>query len=242
MRYLVISDIHGNLEALEAVLADAPAHDAVICLGDLVGYGPSPNDVVDTLREVDRSVVLAGDHDWAAIGRVGHATFNTYASFALDWTAGSLGTDEKEFLGSLPVRAELQELTLVHGSPRDPVWEYLDDAAHVSPCFDAFDTQLCLVGHTHVPLVITQQEEGPALRRPAPGETVLLRGEQRLILNPGSVGQPRDDDPRAAYGLYDATRGTFEFRRVPYDVDSTQRKMQAAGLPWPLAIRLAVGL
>ncbi|MEA3459769.1 MAG: metallophosphoesterase family protein, partial [Chloroflexota bacterium] len=185
MRYLVISDIHSNLAAFEAVLADAGEYDKVWCLGDLVGYGPRPNECIERLRQLDH-VCVAGNHDWAAIGKLDLEDFNADARRACLWTRKTLSPENWKFLESLPERLEFPDLdfTLVHGSPRHPIWEYILSPFTAEANFAHFDTRFCLVGHTHVPTVFRQRPWDPGeLSNP------LHLGEERLIINPGSVGQ-----------------------------------------------------
>jgi predicted phosphodiesterase len=209
MRCAIISDIHGNLDALEAVLADAGPVDAIWCLGDLVGYGPEPNACVEALRQAG-ALCVAGNHDWAAIGKMDTADFNPEASEAALWTGAQLTPQHRDYLQNLPTQLSAGpsgEFTLVHGSPRDPVWEYLTHLSAARLNFPFFQTPYCLVGHTHVPLVFQQPwpddraEEYETLV-PEPGQPLTL-GPRRLIVNPGSVGQPRDGNPDASYMLYE---------------------------------------
>jgi diadenosine tetraphosphatase ApaH/serine/threonine PP2A family protein phosphatase len=246
MRYLVLSDIHANLEAFEAVIADAGEVDATLCLGDLVGYGPDPNECVDRVRELPELTCLSGNHDWAALGKLDLASFNLEARKAAEWTQRHLRDDVLSFLKELPPKLQTEEFALAHGSPRDPIWEYLVGEQQAAPNFEEFTGLFCLVGHTHVPRTFLQVGKGNAtgarVQIPEPEEEINLADGRRRIVNPGGVGQPRNGDPRAAYGIWDSDSGTFTFRRVPYDVRTTQRKIQAAGLPAVLATRLRFGL
>lgn len=245
MRYLVISDIHANLTAFEAVLADAGrlGHDYefVWCLGDVVGYGPDPNECVDLLRGMPH-LCLAGNHDWAALGRLDARTFNADARRAVTWTRDELTDENLAFLEALPTTFVLGDFTLAHGSPREPVWEYILDPMIAGLNFSHFQTPYCLVGHTHTPVVFEQANgRGPAAAvAPQYGERFALNAKRRII-NPGSVGQPRDSDPRAAYGILDAGAMTFEHRRVPYDIGAVQERMRRAVLPDRLIRRLEHG-
>jgi diadenosine tetraphosphatase ApaH/serine/threonine PP2A family protein phosphatase len=246
MRYLVISDIHGNLEALEAVLADAAEYDAVLCLGDLIGYGPNPNEVVDRVRELPNLTSLVGNHDLAALGRLDLDAFNSYARFAAEWTDRQLRGDVRAWLESLKPKGEIPDVFLAHASPCDPIWEYLEVESQGPANFRAFQGPVCLVGHTHVPRTFAEQQNRSAqrisVRLPIPGETINLADQSRRIVNPGGVGQPRDGDPRAAYGILDADTGSFTFCRIPYAIPTTQRKIREAGLPAALGERLSYGL
>ncbi len=244
MRYLIISDVHGNLAALEAVLAAAGACDAVWCLGDVVGYGPQPNECVERVRDLPGLRCVAGNHDWGALGRLDLSDFNPEARRAAEWTGEQLTPSSRAWLEGLPERIVEGEFTLVHGSPRHPIWEYVlsPDVARANMAY--FDTPTCLIGHSHVP-VIFREDGAPSspltVLVPEPGE-VLRYGERRAIVNPGSVGQPRDGDPRACFVLLDAATGTLEYRRVAYPIGETQERMRQAHLPERLALRLAYGV
>nr|HID13404.1 metallophosphoesterase [Anaerolineae bacterium] len=241
MRYLIISDIHANLAALEAVLADAPAFDKIWCLGDLVGYGPNPNECVERVQDFPH-ISLAGNHDWAGLGRLDLNNFNTDARLANAWTQSELTSAVREYLSGLPTHIEQDGFYLVHASPREPVWEYILDANLAYVNFAYFSTPICLVGHTHIPLIFELDEQRrrcETLIPPFPGPLAL--GLRRMILNPGSVGQPRDGDPRASYAMLDVENKTWQFRRVAYPVEITQERMRARGLPPRLIERLEMG-
>ncbi len=243
MRYLIITDIHANLEAFEAVLGVAGEWDATLCLGDIVGYGPNPNECVARLRQLPNLATVIGNHDVAALGEMDLNAFNPLARAAAEWTRDVMSSETEQFLRNLGQVEEVGSVTLVHGSPRDPVWEYLDRLSQAPENFARFTTKLCFVGHTHVPRVFTQQTETKEtdVFVPEPEQSLDLTQSARLIVNPGSVGQPRDGDPRAAYATYDSQADTFEFHRVEYPIQQTQKKMRADGLPEPLAERLAFG-
>ncbi len=242
MRVLLLTDIHANLVALEAVVRDAGPVDAVWCLGDVVGYGPRPNECCAWVEE-RAAPTVAGNHDWASLGRLDLDDFNPSARAATRWTIDQLTPHTHDWLAALPERAVAGEQTIVHGSPRQPIWEYLLRPAQAAANFAHFDSPICFVGHTHVPTVFAERPAGGGvtLHRPAAGETIALTGG-RYIVNPGSVGQPRDGDPRAAYALYDPDTGRLEFRRLAYDIAATQRQMADAGLPASLIARLDHGL
>lgn len=248
MKVLVISDIHANLTALEAVLADAagpdpknPRYDVVWCLGDLVGYGPDPNACVERVRNLPGLVCLIGNHDQAVLGEIPLSRFNYDARRAIEWTQEVLSEASRDFLLSLPSKTVVEGVTLAHGSPRQPIWEYVLDPETAALNFEAFDTDYCLVGHSHVPLIFHRsREDGLVTLRPIPwGRPMAM--EPRMILNPGSVGQPRDMDPRAAYALLDLDNWTWEARRVEYDVLQVQDRILEAGLPERQALRLLAG-
>lgn len=241
MRYLILSDIHANLMALEAVLADAPAFDKIWCLGDLVGYGPNPNECVERLQDFSH-LSLAGNHDWAALGKTDLDNFNTDARIANAWTQAELTLRVREYLEALPASIEQEGFFLAHASPREPVWEYILDANVARANFAYFSTRICLVGHTHIPIIFVWDEQrGRAETLLPPLSEPLALGRHRMLINPGSVGQPRDGDPRASYALLDTTSMTCEFRRVAYPVAITQERMRARGLPRRLIDRLEFG-
>ena len=241
MKALIVSDIHSNLEALETVIDDANGNggfDELWALGDLVGYGPDPAACIDLLKEHDARCV-AGNHDLAVSGRMGLEMFNEYAAAAAIWTVGQLDEADVEYLQGLPLRLEMHGFTAVHGSPRDPVWEYVVNSVAALAAFKDIETRLCLVGHSHVPFVCRLEGGAPAFRLATAGPVAL--GDGRAIINPGSVGQPRDGDPRASYAVYDSDAGTITHHRAEYDIPATQRKMHERGLPLYLAERLTYG-
>jgi len=240
VRYAVLSDIHGNLEALRAVLADAADRvDDVLCLGDVVGYGADPGACVDLVGARARAVV-AGNHEHAVTGRLDLNWFNRYARAAAEWTRERLDADCTSYLDALPLTTVVEDATLVHASPRQPQdWEYLVSADDGLAAFAAFETRLCFVGHSHVPAFWSLGSSGPDYDR---GDvSVTLDAGRRYIVNVGSVGQPRDRDPRAAYAVWDVDARRIDVRRVPYDVATARAKIEDAGLPRFLADRLAAG-
>jgi diadenosine tetraphosphatase ApaH/serine/threonine PP2A family protein phosphatase len=243
MRIAVLSDIHANLPALEAVAADLPPVDEVWVLGDTVGYGPQPNEVIATLQALGARSVL-GNHDGAAIGTVDPVHFNPDARAAIEWTAEVLDANARSYIATLPAVRSDGDLTAVHGSPRDPIWEYVSGPGVAADNFGAYETRLCLFGHTHVPATFRAVDGGIEATIGMPGTETRL-GPERAMLNPGSVGQPRDGLRDAAYALLvlnGAVDGdSFAFRRVPYDIDRTQRLMREAGLPIRLVERLSYG-
>ena len=244
MRTLILSDIHANLIALEAVLADAADRwDRLWFLGDLVGYGPNPNECVARLRDLAPAVALSGNHDWAVLNKLDIDEFNDDARKAVRWTRRELSAENREYLGGLPPLHVSEPFTLAHASPRHPVWEYILDLQTALENFDYFQTRFCLVGHSHIPALFALDETAGELNfyLVGHGDTVDL-DLGRLILNPGSVGQPRDGDPRAAYALLDDENLTWEFHRVPYDVAETQRRMREHKMPPRLVERLEHGM
>jgi predicted phosphodiesterase len=243
VRACVISDIHGNLPALEAVLADleGEAPDEIWCLGDLVGYGPRPNECTDSVAS-RADLCLIGNHDLAALGRIDLAEFNEDAASSARWTASTLADDPRAFLEALEPKGERGGFGLYHASPRDHVWEYVLSGDVAAAAILAAPETVFFVGHSHVALSFSLHE-GRLDGGLAPDGTVLdLSSAERWLLNPGSVGQPRDGDPRAAYVLLDLDRGQAVFRRVPYPIQRTQEEIRAAGLPESLAVRLEHGL
>ncbi|MDQ7843655.1 MAG: metallophosphoesterase family protein [Armatimonadota bacterium] len=242
MRYAILSDVHANLEALEVVLTDVERRgpDAVLCLGDFVGYGPDPVACVERLRPRLAAAVV-GNHDRAALGRLDIAAFNPYARAAILWTQARLTDGVRRFLEDLPETHRRPAFLAVHGSPRDPVEEYIVDVVTARAGFAAAEFHLCLVGHSHVPGVFVQDGDGITALPLLPEDPLDLRPACRYIINVGSVGQPRDGDPRAAYLWLDEGAGTATLVRLPYPLEVTQAKMEAAGLPAILAERLAYG-
>ncbi len=249
MRIGVVSDVHANLEALEAVLAhlDRQSSDMLVCLGDFVGYGPDPNACVERLRPLLRAAVM-GNHDHAALGDSPTDQFNLFAGEAIVWTRHALGDGTRAFLSTLSPRADLADaapplpgLLLAHGSLRRPLDEYVHDARIARASFLAAPFEIALVGHTHHPAVFAESKRRVSTQGLLPEVPRVLTHGARYIINPGSVGQPRDGDPRAAYLLLDTDGPTATLFRVPYPIEETQRKMDAAGLPVPLIERLALG-
>jgi predicted phosphodiesterase len=244
VQYLILSDIHANLDALDAVLAAAAADgwDRVLVLGDLVGYGADPNAVIDRVRSLDPAAIIRGNHDKAACGLDDGEGFNDVARFAAAWTERHLTPDNRDYVRGLPPgpAAIDARLEICHGAPFDED-HYIFDAADAQHAFSAAGRPVCLFGHTHLPVVFAAR--GTQIAADVPEEdhqTLELGPDARYLINPGSVGQPRDGDPRAAFGFY-STGGTFVFRRVDYDVPAAQRRISGAGLPQSLANRLAIG-
>lgn len=243
MRIALVSDIHSNLVALETVLETLPAHDQLWCLGDTIGYGPRPNECLAHVR--DRATyVLTGNHDLACLGEVSLADFNSLARTANEWNNRQLQPDLRAYLHERPATLTVEpSATLAHASPRDPIWEYILDVETALVNLRHFNTQLCLVGHSHVPTIFALHADESRVEFAAAqhGQTVQLQPDSRYIFNPGSVGQPRDGDPRAAYAIWDTEAATLRFERVDYDIAATQHQMREAGLPSMLAERLSYG-
>jgi predicted phosphodiesterase len=242
MRIAVISDIHSNLHALEAVLTDieAEAPDEIWCLGDVVGYGPRPNECADIVRE-RAAVVLVGNHDLAAIGKLPTSDFGPLAAQSARWTERTLGEAQAAWLRTLEPSGTREGLELYHASARDPVWEYVLSEDVALQNLEATTAPIVLVGHSHVALGLSwdgARLDGGLAR----GGTEVDTSGARWLINPGSVGQPRDSDARAAWVLIDIDTGRAVFRRVPYPIEQTQAEMRAAGLPGDLATRLERGV
>lgn len=242
MRYAILSDVHANLEALEVVLDDIAGRrpDAMICLGDFVGYGPDPVACVDLLRPRLAGAV-AGNHDLAALDALDISSFNLLAQAAILWTRGQLTDQVRHFLQELPRQITTNGFLAVHGSVRDPVEEYIFDLQTARASFEAAPFFLCVVGHTHVPAVFVQHENRISADPLHAGRALELEAGRRYIINAGSVGQPRDGDPRAAYLWLDIEARMATLSRLPYPFERTQEKMMGAGLPAMLAERLAYG-
>ena len=245
MQIAIVSDIHSNVIALETVLDALPAHDQLWCLGDTIGYGPRPNECLAYMCE-RATHVLTGNHDLACLGEVSLDDFNALARQANTWNNRQLLPELRAFLHARPAMLTVEPgATLAHASPRDPIWEYILDIETALDNLPYYSTNICLVGHTHVPTIFAMQtgledhqvrfEVGQA------GQVVDLQPGARYIFNPGSVGQPRDGDPRAAYALWDTTAGSVRFERIAYDIAGTQRQMREARLPAMLADRLSNG-
>ncbi len=241
MKALVLSDIHGNISALDAVLKDAGKVDKIWCLGDLLGYGPDPNEVVKRIRSLKNCTCLIGNHDAAVIGSMDLEAFNRDARLTVEWNQQVMKPESIEFIKQLPEKQVDGNVTLVHGSPRNPIWEYILDWQIAMYNFEFFETDFCMVGHTHIPVVfeMTEDESNYHLEILNPTGPVEIR--KRAIVNPGSVGQPRDRDSRAAYAIYDTESNIWTPKRVSYDIDGVQKRILNAGLPERNSIRLADG-
>lgn len=240
MRIAIISDIHSNLFALQAVLADIDHHqaDKIICLGDVVGYGPSPNECTELIKE-RADICLMGNHDWAVLGNEDLAYFNSFAREAVLWTQARMSPEAKEFLKMLPFIVVEDECTYVHSAPFEPqAWTYVLNRNDAIFQFSVMQTQLCFVGHTHVAGIFREKNDSYDFLIE---DGIQIDDQSKYIINVGSVGQPRDYDARASYGIYDGERKSFEFHRIPYDIESTQIRMQEERLPAYLVDRLSYG-
>jgi predicted phosphodiesterase len=241
MRIAVLSDVHGNLPALEAVLEALKPYDAVWQLGDVVGYGPQPDEVVARLS-AEKASGVRGNHDSAAVGELDTESFNDDAKAAVEWTAEFIAPETQRWLAALPLRTIDEPFTLVHGSPRDPTWEYVYSSAIARANLVAFATPHCLVGHTHVPLVFREKSSGGVEGVVVKADATMTFDGARLIVNPGSVGQPRDGDPRACGMILDTETSSVEWRRVEYPIAPVQKLMKERKLPQRLISRLQYGL
>jgi predicted phosphodiesterase len=242
MRVLIISDIHANYTALEAVLKDAGRVDETWCLGDLVGYGPDPNATVEEIRDIPNLTCILGNHDMAVIGRMPLEAFNGEARRSLAYHEKVISASNISFMRSLSANVKVRgEATLAHGSPRDPLWEYIINGLTARLNFDHFNTPWCFVGHSHVQCIfaLNEQNDRVTLDQTQPDHTISLHS--RLILNPGSVGQPRDRNPKSAYAIYDTEARTWTPRRAEYNIVEVQDRIRAAGLPEKHAVRIAEG-
>jgi len=241
MRVLVLSDIHANLDALKSVLNDARDFDAVWCLGDVIGYGPEPNECIQVVKELPGLVCVLGNHDIAALGKINTLLFNQEAQQSMTWLKANLTVESLSFLESIQEKEILEMATLVHGSPFNPVWEYILDPYIAKSNFQHFSTQFCFVGHTHQPIICSLKKDNGQMmwKQPKFGQEYVF--EDKTILNPGSVGQPRDYDPRASYGLFDTESKSWCVKRVEYDIPTAQEKIIKKKLPVRHAQRLSGG-
>lgn len=242
MPIAVISDIHSNRQALEAVLREVAQDgaDEIWCLGDVVGYGADPNDCVNLVRR-NASLCLVGNHDLAVTGEIPLDEFSRGAGVAARWTQEVIGDDELEWLASLGPEASADGVGCFHASPRDPVWEYVISTLLADLCLDAMDERVGLVGHSHVALAFSREEGEPAAGEPRRDGDIADISAGSWLMNPGSVGQPRDGDPRAAWLLLDIDAGRAQWRRTEYDIDGAAAAIRAARLPDSLAERLQYG-
>ncbi len=239
MSYAILSDVHANLEALEAVLEDLDKKniDDVLFLGDAVGYGPNPNECIESIVRRCK-ILLAGNHDWGTLGLTDISYFNLYARAAIEWTKKTLTEGNKKILGSLPVKEEKGgDLFLVHSTPKEPEeWNYLLTLWDAEMNFNYFDNKFCFLGHSHQPFII---ERIPSKELVTYKKAVSIGKTERYIVNVGSVGQPRDGDPRACYALMNDDK--IEIVRISYNVEAVQEKMRKEGLPKMLIERLSIG-
>ena len=241
MKVLVFSDIHANLSALSAVIEAAGKVDAYWCLGDLVGYGPDPNECIELIKDLPNLVCILGNHDAAALDFIDIGIFNHDARRSAEWTKEQLSPSNKLFLSHLEDSYTNEIAMMVHGSPKNHIWEYLLDPYIAASNFEHFSTHLCFVGHTHIPACCYDSIINDVPQWQFLYENDKPNLETRAILNPGSVGQPRDRDPRASFAIFDSGSHVWEQRRVEYDVFSVQERIINSGLPTNHALRLLDG-
>ena len=239
MRYAILSDIHSNFDALQAVLAELSDQgiEDYLCLGDIVGYGPQP---VECLHEIQKyaTTIIAGNHDFAATEKIGISSFNVLAKEAILWTRSKLSQDDLAFLAGLPLEARLESCHVVHGTLHAPeLFDYVQSSYDAYLSMERMEAPLCFVGHSHVPVTFFQRETITYSLTPS----FTIDPRQKAIVNVGSVGQPRDKDPRASYAIYDTGRREVSIRRTPYDIDAVAGKIRKAGLPALLGERLRTG-
>ncbi|MDO8735195.1 MAG: metallophosphoesterase family protein [Elusimicrobiota bacterium] len=236
MKYAIFSDIHSNLEALETVLTEISKQnvDEYICCGDIVGYGPNPNECIEKIKSIKNIKMIAGNHDKATVGLFDIEWFNDNAKAAVLWTSSQLTGENKNFLKGLPEKIIEENFTAVHGSPREPIKEYLIKPSDMQENLQFFETQICFVGHSHYPFVYTSEKSITNLQENEPIEI-----SSKSIINPGAVGQPRDGDNRACFMILDGNKTTFH--RVNYDIKAVQKKMKIEKLPKYLVERLNYG-
>lgn len=244
MKYGILGDIHGNLSALRAVLAalESERVDRFISVGDVVGYGAAPRECITLLREID-AVVVKGNHDAACVGEIDVAFFNNYARAAVRWTQGILTQSDNKWLAALPLVANLEHASVAHGTYHRPeLFDYVQSTTDADPSLDAMQLPVCFVGHTHYPVTLLRLRDD-LLRTAYTEDTEIdLSESHRALINVGSVGQPRDEDPRAAYAVFDSDRDRVWIKRVVYDIEREAERIRAAGLPGALAERLFLGV
>jgi predicted phosphodiesterase len=244
MKYGVLGDIHGNLSALDRVLERFREEgvDQVISVGDIVGYGAAPRECIERVRAANAVVVL-GNHDAACIGRLDLVYFNNYARAAVEWTQTVLTDADRAWIRSLPLTAHLEHCSVAHGTLHRPeLFDYIQSPTDADPSLDIMPLPVCFVGHTHVPVTLLRLHEDPTRTAYTVEEMVDVDEASRALVNVGSVGQPRDEDPCAAYAIYDSDAGRVWIKRVEYDIDREAERIRAAGLPGVLADRLYLGV
>ena len=240
MRYAVVSDVHSNIEALDAAFAELRDDDALLCLGDIVGYGPNPNECVEKIRARATATVL-GNHDVAAIDDFGLAYFNPAARAAMKWTQGVLTSENRDWLDGLGYEFRMPDFLLVHGAPVN-YFEYILDKAAAARAFAATDAPIVFIGHTHIAEVYALLADGSIEHAHLQhGGEIALQDGVRYVINVGSIGQPRDLNPQTSFGFYDSTARTVTIRRLTYPIERVQEKIVDAKLPEALARRLTVG-
>ena len=244
MKYGVLGDIHGNITALELAVRRLRALGAerFISVGDVVGYGAAPQECIQLLRGIN-AVVVQGNHDAAVSERLELTYFNSYARDAVLWTRAHLGSEDRCWLSDLPLALELPDCAVAHGSLHQPErFDYILGTTDAEPSLQVLRQRVCFVGHSHVPIAILRLREDPNRTAHTPDSFIELANCERALVNVGSVGQPRDEDPRTAFALFDAAKGTIEILREEYDVDREAQRIRRAGLPSMLADRLYLGI
>ena len=240
MKIAIISDIHGNYDALEAVLEDIDQQggiSVIYCLGDIIGYGAQPNECTDKIREIE-CITIAGNHDFASVGKLSFEFFNTYAKKSAVWTKENLSKDNIEWLRNLQYKREIDNITLVHGTPFSPeMFHYISTLNDAKVSFEEMNNEICFVGHSHVPIVFFNTNPISYVVK----EEIKLSAKEKTIVNVGSVGQPRDENPKSCYAIYDQEESLVKLVRVKYDIDAAYNKIIKAGLPEILAARLREG-
>jgi predicted phosphodiesterase len=244
MKYGILGDIHSNLSALQAVLArfEREGVERVISVGDVVGYGAAPRECIELVRSVD-AIVVKGNHDAACVDEIDIRYFNNYARDAVRWTQGVLDDDERSWLSSLPYTADLADCCVGHGTYYRPeLFDYIQSTTDADPSLDAMTVPLCFVGHSHVPVTLMRLKDDPLRTAYTVDTEIDLSESLRVLINVGSVGQPRDEEPRAAYAVYDSDAMRVWIRRTEYDIEREAQRIRAAGLPSVLADRLFLGV
>jgi len=244
MKYGILGDIHGNLSALEAALAGLSDHriDRLISVGDVVGYGGAPSECIDIVREAG-AVVVMGNHDAACVDLIDVTYFNAYARAAVDWTKGAVTEEDRAWLTSLPLTAHLEHCSVAHGTLHRPeLFDYIQSPRDADPSLDEMPQPVCFVGHTHVPVALLRLRDDPTRTAYTVEPEIDVEEAHRALVNVGSVGQPRDEDPRAAYAVYDSDEGRVRIHRVAYDIEREAHRIRSVGLPEMLADRLFLGV
>lgn len=244
MKYGILGDIHGNLSALDVALTAFKSEkvDRVLSVGDVVGYGAAPRECIARLRALD-AVVVKGNHDAACTGEIDIRYFNNYARDAVRWTQSVLAGDDLEWLASLPLVAHLEHCSVAHGTYHKPeLFDYIQSTTDADPSLDEMILPVCFVGHTHVPVTLMRLRDDPLRTAYTTDPVIDLAEAGKALVNVGSVGQPRDEDPRTAFAIYDTQRDRVEIRRAPYDIDREATRIRSAGLPTVLADRLFLGV
>ena len=242
MRYALFADIHSNLEALQVVLKEFKKEqiNEYVCLGDIVGYAANPNECIKLVKELNPVTIIAGNHDWASAGKTDINYFNSIAKEAILWTQKELTKEDKNFLQNLPLTKEFDDFVIVHGSLYAPQeWHYIFTLQDAKKNFEHQNKKICFVAHSHQPFIISQDKSGNC--EGVEGMKVFLKDNHKYLINIGSVGQPRDGNPKASYCLYDRDKNEIEINRISYQVKKAQDKIIAACLPQRLAFRLSLG-